>query len=311
MPISPHAVVLDADNTLWNTNTTFRRAREAMIEVLRSGIDVPVQDPSDNEHSDNEHSDPEQPIGASSDSERSAERTDVLYRLSQHLPSAGGEGPDLERLARAAAFYMSGRRGGPEADVQTDRLRWASEQVQAGRRPPGCDEARARTAAEAFRAALREAPPLLDGADSLLRRVGAWRGARPDRRASVLFSEGGPDRLEVAFEAHEVGEGQYFDDIVLREKTPTTFRGVCRSIGKIVEVPDLQTARIVVIGDSLKRDIRPANAAGCTTVYCPGDLWGQEAPAETAEQPDYTIGRIDDALDILDLHSTDPQDSAY
>lgn len=302
MSVSPHALVLDADNTLWDTNATFREARIAMIRVLwgtecQSGLPP----------SGGGQSDPDPPAGDPPDeetrpkTETSLEETDILYRLSQHLPSSGGEGPDLEQLARAAAFYMSGLHGGPEAEIQTSRLRWASEQVQAGRWPPGCDRSRAQEAAEAFRSALSAAPPLLDGAAPLLQSIQAWRGARPNRRTSVLFSEGAPDRLEVAFDAHGVGGGQYFDDIVLREKTPGAFREVCHSIDNTVDLPDPRAAEIVVIGDSLQRDIRPANATGCTTMYCPGDLWGRETPVEAPEQPDYTIGTLDEALRILDL----------
>jgi putative hydrolase of the HAD superfamily len=56
-----------------------------------------------------------------------------------------------------------------------------------------------------------------------------------------------------------------------------------------------------VIGDSLKRDIGPANVVGCKTVYCPGGLWGREMPADPSERPDRTIGTADEALSILDL----------
>ncbi|WP_251954476.1 HAD family hydrolase [Salinibacter ruber] len=308
MPVSPHALVLDADNTLWDTNATFRRARSAMIQVLQGADPQPGPGPSSGDGPHDAAPSPTDPPGekapgeeARPDGEKRLETTDVLYRLSQHLPSSGGEGPDLEQLAQAAAFYMSGLRGGPEAGIQTSRLRWASEQVRAGHQPPGCDRSRARKAAEAFRSALSAPPPLLDGAASLLRGVQAWRTARPDRRTSVLFSEGAPDRLEVAFDAHGIGGGQYFDDIVLREKTPDTFRDVCHAIGNAVDLPEPQAAEIVVIGDSLQRDIRPANATGCTTLYCPGDLWGRETPEEASEQPDYTLGTLDEALRILDL----------
>ncbi len=303
MLVSPHALVLDADNTLWDTNTTFRRARSAMIQVLQGAEGQSGPGPSSSDGPHDAKKPPADPTGeeARPDGEKRFETTDVLYRLSQHLPSSGGEGPDLEQLARAAAFYMSGLRGGPEASIQTSRLHWASDQVQAGRHPPGCDRSRTRKAAEAFRSALGAPPPLLDGAAPLLQNIRAWRSTRPDRRTSVLFSEGAPDRLEVAFDAHGIGGGQYFDNIVLREKTPDTFREVCHAISNAVDLPEPQAAEIVVIGDSLQRDIRPANATGCTTLYCPGDLWGRETPEEAPEQPDYTLGTLDDALRILDL----------
>ncbi len=45
MPVSPHALVLDADNTLWDTNATFRRARSAMIQVLQGADPQPGPGP--------------------------------------------------------------------------------------------------------------------------------------------------------------------------------------------------------------------------------------------------------------------------
>jgi putative hydrolase of the HAD superfamily len=304
MPNPPHALVLDADNTLWDTNAVFGRAGDRMIQAL----DQPGGPPADGDA----------PRGRSTAETKGAhpDPKDLLYRLSQHLPSVEAGQLGLVQLARAAAFYRSARQpgdaGGPPAaetrtgpdadhDPEAARVRWAARQAQSDRPPPQLDAADIQKAATAFRTALNAAPPLLDGTRSLLDAVQDWRTARPGRRTSVLFSEGEPDRLRVAFEAYHVGEGRYFDDIVLREKTPRTFREVCTTIERAVDRSDPPAAGIVVVGDSLQRDIRPANAAGCTTVYCPGGLWGREQPEGPEEEPDYRVDRVDEVVSLFGL----------
>lgn len=246
MPVSPHTLVLDADNTLWDTNAVFQRARTAMTQVLRGTeghpdlrkpADSGVPDGSDTGDGSADDGAGKKPSETPSGNEKDSEGDNILYRSSQHLPSTEDGGPGPEQLARAAAFYMSDPQNGPEgqaslksrpgAEVQKARVRWAAEQAQAGRQPPGCDNAQVHEAATAFRSALSAAPPLLEGARLLLNTAQAWRSARPDQRTSVLFSEGKPDRLQVAFEAYQIGDGRYFDDTVFRKNTPSAFRQVC------------------------------------------------------------------------------------
>jgi len=300
MPHTPHALVLDADNTLWDTNAVFRRAGDRMIQVLDHAAGR-----LDNEGVSESRSASETEGSRSNETVFSSK--EVLYRLSRHLPSMEAGSFNLVQLARAAAFYRSALQPGaaeetsPGPEPAEARARWAARQARSGRQPPQLDPAHLENAAQAFRAVLNATPPLLDGTRSLLDAVQNWRAARPGRRTSVLFSEGEPDRLSVAFEAYHVGEGRYFDDIVLRKKTPRSFQEVCTAIERSVDRPDPPAAGIVVVGDSLQRDIRPANAAGCTTVYCPGDLWGREQPEEPEEEPDYRIDRIDEVADLFDL----------
>jgi len=303
---SPHALVLDADNTLWNTNAVFQRAGARMMRALTG--DAASQDATPAAPSEGER------VG---EDEKPRSTADLLYRLSQHLSppttDADSTNAGLVQLARAAAFYASGlsHPENPHAETESDRsatvaqsgtnrIRWAARQAESGREPPGVETAHLQDAATAFRSTLKTPPPLLDGARTLLGTVRTWRDAQPDRRASVLFSEGEPDRLSVAFEAYQIGNGRYFDDIVLQEKSPRTYRQVCETIGTVVST-SRPTSGIVVVGDSLERDIRPANAAGCTTVYCPGDLWGRETPEGPEDRPDYTVDRVDEVPSLIGL----------
>lgn len=170
--------------------------------------------------------------------------------------------------------------GGGSSGSGTNRIRWAARQAESSQLPPGVGASHLQPAAAAFQSALETPSPLLDGARSLLNTVRAMREAGPDRRTSVLFSEGEPDRLRVAVRACRIGNGNYFDEIVLKQKSARVPPGLPdhRDEGSRLSPPP---SGIVVIGDSLKRGIRPANAAGCTTVYCPGDLWGREDPEGT------------------------------
>lgn len=272
----PSAIVVDADNTLWDTNQVFEAARRRMLSVL---VDDGRSDgPSEGEEAG----------------------SDVLRELAGRLSLLKGTN-DLNLLARATALYLLGE--GPNST--TERIEWAARRAQAGAVPDrdGADEALIQAGADAFRAALRTVPPLLSGAEALLRSVADWKAARPASRQSVLFSEGDPDRLEIAFDAYGIGSGRHFDDIVLREKTRAAFADVCGSIDDALAHDPVSTPGpdVVVIGDSLKRDIRPANAVGCTTVYCPGAFKGHETPESPADTPDHTVSTLGNALDVLGL----------
>lgn len=271
---APSAIVVDADNTLWDTNSVFGAARQRMVSVLAT--DQAVSEPGGPKN----------------------EYRDVVRQLARRLSLITGQN-DLALLARGMALFLSA--DAPDRDV--GRIEWAARRAEAGASPKdGAQEARIEAAAEAFREALRTAPPLLDGAEALLRAIRGWRATRPDHRQSVLFSEGDPDRLQFAFEAYDIGTGRHFDDIVLREKTQNAFAEVRESIERALGTASVSSqVDIAVLGDSLKRDIRPANAMGCTTVYCPGDFKGHETPDAPVEAPDHTVPTLNDALDILGL----------
>jgi putative hydrolase of the HAD superfamily len=336
MTVSPYALVLDADNTLWDTNSVFREAADRMIEVLDGLADrpneagAPKRGPGHESRTDARKGglSKETPLNRNKDRPHGdhlrsggfAINKDLLFYLSKHLPSVESGSSGLVQLARAAALYRFAPRRTPDApspggEAETNpthasreaRARWAAAQAQSGQQPPGLTPSQVEEAAAAFRSCLDAAPSLLSGARPLLDGIREWRGTRPGRRTSVLFSEGDPDRLSVAFDAHRVGEGRYFDDIVLQKKTPGAFQEVCRSIRTEVSRSTLPADGIVVVGDSLERDIQPANAAGCTTVYCPGGLWGRETPEESGDRPDYTVETVDEVMGLFGLQeNTEP-----
>lgn len=270
--IAPSALVLDADNTLWDTNRVFETARQQMLAIL---------------------------VAATEEASAKDATPEVIRDLARSLSLPESE-RELDVIARATAFFLCA--DGP--DDEAKRVEWAARRAQTGAVPDtGANESKIREAADAFRATLRTVPPLLPGADDLLNAVRTWRADRPAHRRSVLFSEGQPDRLDVAFEAYDIGTGRHFDDIVLREKTPDAFSTLRTSIEAALEHADPGSlgADIVVVGDSLRRDIQPANVAGCTTIYCPGDYKGHQTPSTPDEEPDYVVSTLEKVRSILAL----------
>jgi putative hydrolase of the HAD superfamily len=270
------AVVLDADNTLWDTNRLFEAARDQLAQAVRSAF-------------------PEEALFGHGGGEHPNGRPVPVRRLGGALAVApGGEGDEqagLEGLARATAHYLAAPDTGNGA-VEAAARRAAAGGLPGALRADG--EAVVRQAVEAFREALSRVPPLLDGAGELLRAVRRWRAESPSTRAALLFSEGDPDRLSIAFDAYGIGDGRFFDDIVLRKKTDAAFREVRRQA--LACCAGSEETRLVMVGDSMKRDVRPANRAGFATIYCPGDYKGNEDPEGPDEVPDVAVQTVDAAI---------------
>ena len=60
-----------------------------------------------------------------------------------------------------------------------------------------------------------------------------------------------------------------------------------------------QGVTTVVIGDSMARDVRHANAVGYTTVYVPSQFEGRERPQNDMDHPDFQIGSLLELPSIL------------
>jgi len=100
MPVSPHALVLDADNTLWDTNATFREARSAMIRVLQGADGHPGPGPSSGDGPHDAETPPADPSG---------EETEVK------VP----EGLTAEDLARPVIQISDFETGKPAYEIYT------------------------------------------------------------------------------------------------------------------------------------------------------------------------------------------------
>lgn len=87
---------------------------------------------------------------------------------------------------------------------------------------------------------------------------------------------------------------QYFNGIIesavvgVRKPNPTIFR-----LG--VDVLEMQPCEVLVVGDSLRKDIEPAQSLGCQVLWLKGKGWTADEDAQTHPN---TISRIQQVLDF-------------
>lgn len=88
------------------------------------------------------------------------------------------------------------------------------------------------------------------------------------RHRLILFTKG--DRATQMRRLRESGLVKYFDAVhVVNEKTSESLRKLCHSEG-------LMPSRVLVVGDSLRSDIKPALEIGATGVWIPAKSWRLE-----------------------------------
>ena len=75
----------------------------------------------------------------------------------------------------------------------------------------------------------------------------------------------------------------------VRKPNPTLFR-----LG--VDALELEPSEVLVVGDSLRKDIEPAERLGCQVLWLKGKGWTAEEDAQTHP---YTITRVTEVLDYL------------
>jgi phosphoglycolate phosphatase-like HAD superfamily hydrolase len=146
--------------------------------------------------------------------------------------------------------------------------------------------------------ALDQIPPLFPGVAELLGHLLTYRTANP-HLATVIFSEGHPQRLERTMDAHHITRHGYFNEIIIELKTPQSFQRVKNLGRQYFEIPDGEEVVAIMIGDSMQRDIRLANEAGFTTIYIPGSFEGRQEPQTAMEQPAFELERIAELPPIL------------
>jgi HAD superfamily hydrolase (TIGR01509 family) len=89
----------------------------------------------------------------------------------------------------------------------------------------------------------------------------------------------------------------YFNNIIessvvgIRKPDPDIFR-------KGLETLKLKAGEVVVIGDSYKNDIEPAQSLGCITVWLKGIGW--EPENDSNKTADYVIGKLDEVLALVE-----------
>ena len=162
-------------------------------------------------------------------------------------------------------------------------LRWLEEQGhELGQPLPALAEALARRCDEAARQCIDEARPVLEELSA--------------RYPMMLVSNfyGNIDSVLRAYDVRRYFKGVIESAVVgVRKPNPTLFR-----LG--VDVLELPPEEVLVVGDSLKKDIIPALSLGCTAIWLKGKGWTPDEDAQCHPHGDaFTITRLSDLLRII------------
>ena len=114
-----------------------------------------------------------------------------------------------------------------------------------------------------------------------------------ERFRLIVITKG--DLFDQERKVAESGLGELFNAVeIVSEKTTQTYRDLLSRHGTGPE-------EAVMVGNSLKSDIRPALEAGAWGVYVPYHItWGMEVAEEPADHERYLrLNRIDQLLEIL------------
>ncbi len=256
-------LIFDADNTLWDTNAVFHAAHTAMLEVLAKA----------------------QLVAAAPDQVTRLRTIDRA--LMQHF---GRHEYDFQTLV--VAIVAHSQHGLPPDQAAA----YATAKGAADFDP--FTRAAITQAHAVHTKTLAQLPPLVPGVMEMLTHLHTSRAQR--RHISmVLFSEGHPDRLEQTLTAYRLRQEGYFDEIVMERKSTNAFTRVGALGRQYVSGTATHDVTTVVIGDSMTRDVRPANAVGFTTVYVPSQFEGQERPQRVMDHPDFQIGSLRELPSIL------------
>lgn len=258
-------LIFDADNTLWDTDSVFRSAQLALLEILAK-------------------------YGLLTDPESQLE---TLRMLDRELFSKMGRFEyDFKVLSAALAYYY----------YKQLPLKDAVHKAISDSKEGYCYQLAVviDDACHAFKQGLSGIPNLYSDTEAMLSSICALRASK-NPVATVLLSEGEPGRLKLILEAHKIVRRGFFDDIIIeRTKSKEIFERAKQSgLKHLHKRGDSAQTLFFLIGDSLKRDIKFGNQLGFVTVYKPSPFMGREEPRELDERPCYTIQKLAELPSLL------------
>jgi putative hydrolase of the HAD superfamily len=259
-------LVLDADNTLWDTSSVFVNAQLALLDVLhRAGL-----------------------CGTPTNELGFIRRVDAL--LAERLQTWEYDPRDLASVL--VRHFTADEL--PQIEV--------SIELAITRQPgvPARAEALVEAGAAAFRRRLEEIPALFAGVADTLQGL-RHRWTSNESLIIALFTEGERSRVERVIAAHGNVLDGVFDDIIIAPKHAQAFADVRQRLAARLPAVMRASHRAIMVGDALTRDIAPANEAGYTTVYRPAAFRGNEQPRTEFERPTYVIDEFAELSRIVDL----------
>ena len=245
-------LVIDGDNTLWDTNRVFEDAQHWLLESLHGAK-------------------PSVSTGLSFEQLR---KVDDLF-----IRESGRQEYDFRLLVLALMFLQKGM---TEKDAVSFALSGLREH------PSNVDAKLATKITQAFRLRLQEIPPLLPSVSRSLKELLRLKARYKGRLVLVLLSEGDETRIRPILECH-FGKRRVFDILqIVERKSEDTLRDAQIQGSKVLEsesgCSQIQS-QLAVVGDSIASDVVPGNLVGALTIYIPGGYKGIEAFASDEERP--------------------------
>jgi len=257
-------VVFDADNTLWDTNAVFRHAQLSLLRVFAKANSFHDED----------------------------KELAVLRRVDRELINQLGRFEyDFHILATAIAYYYYKNLSVEDSVSQaiSDTTSQFNSELSLI-----IDEAHL-----IFEKELKQIPALFPDTETILSSIHSCKSHKHSI-AVLIFSDGSHSRLERILQAYGIRERGLFDEIIIGAKSVESFcKAKMAGLKYLGDEADPERTLFVMIGDSLQRDIKPANKAGYITVYKPANFLGQEIPSEKDEKPCYTITTLNELTPIL------------
>jgi putative hydrolase of the HAD superfamily len=260
-------IIFDADNTLWDTDSIFRSAQKVVLSNLRNaGL---ILDPET--------------------------QFELLRSLDRELIGRLGRAEyDFNLLCVALVNYYSHSLSISEAALS------ATSDCPEIRNPNM--KALVKELHVAFEDALQAIPPLYPDTMGVLASIERLKTVGYPM-ATVLCSEGDTNRLERILAAYDIRRRRFFDEIIIAQKSLETWiRAKDAGTRHLPLAGEFASPLVFVVGDSLQRDIKPANQLGFISVYKPSKYLGQEKPQQPDEQPRHTIDFLSTFLLVLREH---------
>lgn len=245
-------LVIDGDNTLWDTNGVFEKAQRWLLRSLRKAR-------------------PRDPTTLSFEQLRKVD--DLL------IQESGRHEYDFQLLVLALLFLQKG-------STEKDSVSFALSELRG--HPDSADAKLAAKISQVFCLKLQEIPSLLPSVNRSLKELLQLKTCYKGRLALVLLSEGDETRIRPTLECH-FGKSEVFDVLkIVERKSVDALRDVQIQGSKVLESESgcsrIQS-QLVVVGDSIESDIVPGNLVGAITIYIPGGYRGVEAFASDKKRP--------------------------
>lgn len=253
-------LLLDADNTIWDTDSLFAAAQVALLGKLR-----------------------QQQFALNPEADLLTLRA-IDRKLSERLCTSEY---NFELLASALIAHSRGLALSQAVDSAIEGRAVALE----------ADREAVSIAVTAFHRVLSRPAKLLPGMPDVLAFLRQQTQRRTRELSAIIVSEGRPERVLKTIRYHRLNDdSQYFDSILLGQKGVRLFAKAQLEGAKVLQT---RNPRMVVVGDSIQGDIKPGNMIGAITVYKPSGFLGEEVPSIPEERPSYRIGNPKELLPIL------------